>query len=206
MGHELVACAKTQIFGHRSGVDDVAGIEDVLRDRRCCLTCLKRPYKSGPKKCFVEPTAGTAVPMFAGKCAAIAVQQIYRKVGDFRQLGHFGRFFGVDERADVQAAGAGVGVVGHVGADVVAETASTLVTYSARCSTGTAASSMKGIGLWSPLMDMSSPSPTLRTFHTSALLRAVEGGGNGRVPPPLVSANESAICQPLPAVPCSLSP
>ena len=38
------------------------------------------------------------------------------------QLGHFIGLFGVDERADVETAGAGVGVVGDIGADVVAET------------------------------------------------------------------------------------
>ena len=118
--NRLVAGAAAQLRVLRRRVDDVAGVEEVLRVERR-LDLLEEPVEVGAIECLIEPTAHTAVAVFAGERAAVGAQQFRRELGDGAHLLHFRRLLDVDQRADVEAAGAGVGVIGHAHAQVATE-------------------------------------------------------------------------------------
>ena len=92
-GDDFVVGAVAQVGGHRPGVDEVAGIEDVVRVKDT-LDLLVEMVEIGAEEALVDPTAGTAVAVFAGERAAVAVQQIDREVDDLRHFGDFGGVFG----------------------------------------------------------------------------------------------------------------
>ncbi len=118
--NHVVGGAEAQLLRHLRAVDDIAGIENVLR-----IECLLYPpiqfVQLGSEESFVQPATRPAVPMFAGQCPLVPVQQFHRKGSDLRQLCHFLGLLSIDERPNVQAAGAGVGIIGHVRSKFVTE-------------------------------------------------------------------------------------
>ena len=119
-GNDRVGVAIAQVFVHGPGVDDVAGVENVVRIK-VALDLAVQAVKLGAKETLVHPAAGAAIAVFTAERSAIAVQKIHGKVHDLRHFRDFPGHLGVDERSDVKATGAGVGVVGHPRAQAVTE-------------------------------------------------------------------------------------
>ena len=115
-----VVRAVAQHPGHGRRVDHVAGVEDAAGIEGA-LDLPVEPVQVRPEEALVLPAARAAIAVFARQAAPEPAEQLQREAGDDRQLVDLGGDLGVDQRPDVDAAGAGVGVIGDARADVVAE-------------------------------------------------------------------------------------
>ena len=101
-------------------IDNVAWVEQVVRVKDA-LDLAEQPIQPWPVKCLVEPAARPPVAVLARQCAAIRAQQTGHKLGDRLHLIDLRAQPRVDQRANMQAAGAGMCVIGHRRAQVAAE-------------------------------------------------------------------------------------
>ncbi len=118
--YRLVAIAQAQALGHCRAVDDVARIQNVMTVEDLLHLAVEL-IELQTEEALVDPASRPAVAVLARQRAAVAVQQLDREAEDLGHLGDLGRVLGVDQRPDVETAGAGVGVVGDLRADRVAE-------------------------------------------------------------------------------------
>ena len=94
-GDDCICFAVAQIFGHGRGVDEIAGVKNVVGVEGG-FDLLVQFVQVGAEEFFIEPAARTAVSVFAGERAAVPAQQVYGELRNLRQFGDFFGFFCVD--------------------------------------------------------------------------------------------------------------
>ena len=99
-----------QVLGQIGRIDDLAGVEDVLRIQRK-LQLEEAPVDRIPEQPLVVAAAGNAIPVFAGHRASVIHHDEEDLVGDLRHLADFGWTLEIDHRTHVQAPDRGMPVV-----------------------------------------------------------------------------------------------
>ncbi len=105
-----------------------------------------RLVKLRPEDHLVQLGALQSVTVLAAHHPAEAVRHLGAGVGHFAHDLDAALFLEIDQRADMQATGGGMRVIGGASA-ISSDHFLDRATYSARCSTGTETSSITGIGL-----------------------------------------------------------
>ena len=158
--------AITQVRRQRRGIDDLAGVEQVLRVERP-LQLAERLVEHRAVHLLLERAADQAVAVLARERTAILEHQLGDLLGDRLELPHALLGLEVDHRPDVQAADRGMSVDPGRG-PVTRDDRQKLGDVVAQVLGATAVSSTNEIALASPFSAIESPSAIVRSFQTRA--------------------------------------